>query len=262
LPALAIFTRVPGAGPAKTRLAAAIGPARAEALARALLLDTLSRVHTLELEHSLWYTPPEAGVELQALLRRADSGRWHLEESSDEGGGSDSPVGASVDGSARKSLRLIPQAAGLLEDRLESALRALLAHADGRVCVIGSDSPTLPRTRIEQAVESLRDVDFALVPAADGGFTLLGARIFPSGLLAGVEWSTDRVFEQTLTRLSESGAVRVLEPWYDVDTPEDLLRLAADPELARCPETRIALAESGLLEEIGSATHREVSQWE
>jgi glycosyltransferase A (GT-A) superfamily protein (DUF2064 family) len=49
------------------------------------------------------------------------------------------------------------------------------------------------------------------------------------GLFDSVEWSTPRAYAQTARNAARPG-LRLLElpPWYDVDTPADLLRLRAE----------------------------------
>jgi glycosyltransferase A (GT-A) superfamily protein (DUF2064 family) len=78
----------------------------------------------------------------------------------------------------------------------------------------------------------------------DGGYVLLGLREPHAALFAGIKWSTEAVYEQTLARARKAGlSVHRQEPWYDVDTPEDLDRLrkelAQNPEVA--PRTREVL---------------------
>jgi glycosyltransferase A (GT-A) superfamily protein (DUF2064 family) len=88
--------------------------------------------------------------------------------------------------------------------------------------------------------------DAVLGPAEDGGYYLIALRagaVSPR-LFEGIAWSTGRVFAETLARCRELGlAVELLPAATDVDTPEDLrrlaARLAADPaEDLGCPRTR------------------------
>lgn len=89
----------------------------------------------------------------------------------------------------------------------------------------------------------------------------------PDLFAPGIAWSTDRVLTETLRRLralakSRPGfGVRLLPPFYDVDTPADLARLIADLAGARAgeegrvrstesedaPHTRAMLCELGLI---------------
>ena len=62
-------------------------------------------------------------------------------------------------------------------------------------------------------------------PAADGGYWLLGLREGIAGVFEGIDWSTDRVFAQTMARLNDAGIAPVVLPELaDCDRPEDLAR--------------------------------------
>ena len=63
--------------------------------------------------------------------------------------------------------------------------------------VIGSDSPGLPADYIQQAFRSLDDHDLAIGPTFDGGYYLAGLRRRVPEIFYGIEWSTERVLEQT-----------------------------------------------------------------
>lgn len=64
-----------------------------------------------------------------------------------------------------------------------------------------------------------------LGPSNDGGYVLIGARKLTADALAGIEWGTPMVLEQTLERMEKAGlSVYVLEPRWDVDEPEDWQR--------------------------------------
>lgn len=65
-----------------------------------------------------------------------------------------------------------------------------------------------------------------LGPADDGGYYLLGLRRFDPRVFEGIDWSTERVFAQTVAALERVG-IRwsELARGYDVDVGEDLARL-------------------------------------
>ena len=93
-----------------------------------------------------------------------------------------------------------------------------------------------------------------LGPAEDGGYYLIALRpeaVRPR-LFEGIAWSTDQVLAATLDRCRELGLrVELLPEASDVDTPEDLRRLAArmaeEGDLA-CPRTHALLASLGFLQ--------------
>ncbi|MBK6404775.1 MAG: DUF2064 domain-containing protein [Holophagales bacterium] len=136
------------------------------------------------------------------------------------------------------------QGDGDLGDRLSRMLQRALARAPAALAV-GTDSPGLPGTLLDDARRALGTKDAVLGPSDDGGFYLLGLRRAPDGLLEGLPWSSEETFERTKERLLERGlSVHVLPPWFDVDRPEDLepLRRRLVRGEIRAPATARALA--------------------
>jgi len=127
---------------------------------------------------------------------------------------------------------------GLLEsclpnfgDCLYLAIDTLLARGFSSVCVINSDSPTLPTERLIAAARHLAQPGDRVVlgPSLDGGYYLLGLKAPHRRLFEGIAWSTAGVFEQTRQRAADLRLPLVLlEPWYDVDDIETLRRLHAE----------------------------------
>ena len=70
----------------------------------------------------------------------------------------------------------------------------------------------------------------------DGGYYLIGIKRLHHRLFENIDWSTERVFAQTLERAGEIRVPAELLPtWYDVDdaaTLERLRRELAAPEVA------------------------------
>jgi glycosyltransferase A (GT-A) superfamily protein (DUF2064 family) len=53
-------------------------------------------------------------------------------------------------------------------------------------------------------------------------------------MFEGVPWSSEETLERTEQSLAALGqSIHKLPPWYDVDTPDDLRRLAAEASLPR-----------------------------
>ena len=64
-------------------------------------------------------------------------------------------------------------------------------------------------------------------PAEDGGYYCIGLKNRHLRLFEDIDWSTERVFGQTLERAREIGLDAVVLPtWYDVDDLASLRRLA------------------------------------
>lgn len=144
---------------------------------------------------------------------------------------------------------LIPQVEGDLGEKMLAGTRTLFAESPEPLLLLGTDAPTLPLDRIREAAHALEKHDASLVPSTDGGYVLLGLSGPHEALFAGVEWSTEAVCAQTLERAAASGlSVWRLEPWYDVDTPADLVRLAG--ELAVFPNA--APYTAGALDDLGA----------
>ena len=68
-----------------------------------------------------------------------------------------------------------------------------------------------------------------LGPSSDGGYYLLGLKAAHRRMFEDIDWSTERVAEQTLQRAREIGLdVHILPVWYDVDDVDGLRRLDAE----------------------------------
>lgn len=185
---ICIMAKLPVPGEVKTRLSPAVGAEGAARLAQAFLEDTLRSVSQLD-----WALPFLACTG----FKRHD---FHCE--------------------------VWPQEEGGLGIRQENVLRRALEISNAAI-LIGSDCPGLPMSRLKSARDALEKSDAVLGPSHDGGYYLIGLKRCPLGLLSGVAWSQADTFAQVMARLKASGMrVTVVEPWSDVDTPEDLRRLA------------------------------------
>lgn len=219
---LIILARAPSA-PGKTRLTRGLDPAAATALRRALLADTVAGAAAGGGAPCLCYTPETAAQEFLDLVR-------------DEGLG---------------DAAYMAQGEGDLGARMRQAFSACFAAGDEQAVLIGSDLPTLPNGHIVDAAAALvSPADVVLGPSEDGGYYLVGvsrtrADAALAALFDDVPWGAADVLARTLSRLREAELrVELVAPWYDVDTPEDLARVAADPRADAAPRTRAWLAEA------------------
>jgi glycosyltransferase A (GT-A) superfamily protein (DUF2064 family) len=99
---------------------------------------------------------------------------------------------------------------------------------------VNADSPTLPTEVLVEAVHRLQEPGDRVVlgPAADGGYYLIGLKRLHRRLFEEIDWSTERVYRQTLVRAGEIGIpVASLPQWYDVDDDETLEVLAGEIRL-------------------------------
>ena len=215
--ALLVFAKVPRPGEVKTRLTPALSAAEAARLYTAFLRDTLRQVLRLDAEVRLYLAPPLPDGELDAV-----------------------PSGVDVH----------VQTGDGLGARMEQAFRETLGDGYGRVFVMGSDHPTLPRSFLQRADQALQDsASLCVGPTEDGGFYLLGMSAFYPQLFDEMSYSHGQVFAETLSRAEGTRAdVTVLPQWYDVDRPRDLERLLTDLDdrPADAPNTRRVADRLGL----------------
>jgi uncharacterized protein len=130
-------------------------------------------------------------------------------------------------GSAASFRDILPARIGLLEtvapsigDCLLQAATTLLEAGHDAVCLVNSDSPTLPVGYLTAAATALAAPGDRIVlgPSTDGGYYLVGLKRPHGRLFEDIDWSTERVFDQTLARAHELDlAVHQLPSWYDVD---------------------------------------------
>jgi hypothetical protein len=130
-----------------------------------------------------------------------------------------------------ESMGLIETVAPTLGECLLHAAATLLRAGHGAVCLINSDSPTLPVGYLIAAATALAAPGDRVVlgPSTDGGYYLIGMKRPHPGFFEDIAWSTDQVFAQTLARASALGlSVVQLPTWYDVDNAETLQLLVRE----------------------------------
>lgn len=116
------------------------------------------------------------------------------------------------------------------DDLGERMMRYFESLCNGKraVVMIGSDSPTLLINQIVEAFDFLtaHQADLVIGPSTDGGYYLIGMiQPYPM-LFKDIAWSTSNVLAQTIKCASDMGLhISLLKEWYDVDSPEDLVRL-------------------------------------
>lgn len=129
-----------------------------------------------------------------------------------------------------------------LGDRMYHAMTRALQRA-AKVLIVGADCPAVNADYLSLALGKLSEgVPIVLGPAEDGGYVLVGMNRphlflphlslpnlsppYPS-LFRDIAWGTDQVMAQTRIKLQESATEWFeLPTCWDVDRPEDLVRLA------------------------------------
>lgn len=198
--ALAIMAKAPRAGKVKTRLQPPLSAAEAAALNLRFLRDTAENIAAIAKEGGarglVCYTP--AGDE------------------------------EAFDDLLPDEFALIVQRGDGFGERLLYAAEDILSCGFGAVCLIDSDSPTLPSGALRQAVRELKRPGERVVMGAseDGGYYLIGMDRAEPRLFEQIAWSTDAVYAQTVERVRETGLELIeLPKWYDVDDAATLAML-------------------------------------
>ncbi|MDQ3013860.1 MAG: TIGR04282 family arsenosugar biosynthesis glycosyltransferase [Acidobacteriota bacterium] len=201
--ALGVMIKAPRAGASKTRLSPPLTPIEAAELSACFLRDTVNNIAGAGLSE------PAAGIAVYT------------------------PVGAEAafDGMLPEEFSLLAQRGEAFGDRLFYATQDLLAVGYESLCLIDSDSPTLPTAWLAWAARSLKAPGDRVVlgPSADGGYYLIGLKRAHRHLFTDVVWSTEQVLAQTIQRAAEINlAVELLPTWYDVDDAASLAELCAE----------------------------------
>ena len=130
-----------------------------------------------------------------------------------------------------KGFKLLAQRGASLGERLCNATDDLLTQGYNSVCLINSDSPTLPKSILIRAMELLAsDGDRVVLGAAeDGGYYLIGLKHAHRNLFREIAWSTSDVLARTRERAEGIDLpVEMLPSWYDVDDADTLKQLCEE----------------------------------
>ncbi len=201
--ALAVMSKAPRPGKVKTRLAPPLTLEQSAALNICFLRDTAANIANVASKRKacgvVCYTP--AGDE------------------------------EAFDGLLPEDFLLIPQRGDGFGERLYCAAADILSCGFTAVCLIDSDSPTLPHAALETAVDTLLHPGDRVVLGGsdDGGYYLIGLKAAHEGVFDRITWSTGSVLAETRQRVAEVGLQLVELPlWYDVDDAATLRALAAE----------------------------------
>ncbi len=131
--------------------------------------------------------------------------------------------------------RKLPQSGGDLGHRMEDARHRLSSPSHAGCIFIGADAPELMPNQLAWAAAEVNGGRYAMIPARDGGYVLIGVPQFKNTLFKGIAWGTPAVAAQTREAAAEHhDAISELPPMHDIDTFADLTallnRLSASPE--------------------------------
>ena len=121
------------------------------------------------------------------------------------------------------------QSAGNLGQRFAHSFQKAFDQGAAAVMVIGTDIPDLDRSIIQSGFEALNENEVVIGPDMDGGYYLIGTRLRTANLFENIDWSSERVFQQTERLILAQGlSLFYLPTLSDVDTDADYRRWLAE----------------------------------
>ncbi|MFL7893714.1 MAG: TIGR04282 family arsenosugar biosynthesis glycosyltransferase [Anaerolineales bacterium] len=195
---LIVFAKRPLAGHAKTRLGEKIGLEESAGIYARFLYQSLFELVALERADII--------IEL-SLASSADVPYFRF---------------------AFPEFQISSQTGGNLGQRFTKSFQKAFDQGATAVVVIGTDIPDLNRTILQSAFDALSENEVVIGPDLDGGYYLIGTRLRDATLFKNIDWSSERVFQQTERLILAQGLTMFYLPTLsDVDTDEDFRRWLA-----------------------------------
>jgi hypothetical protein len=195
---LIVYAKRPLAGYAKTRLGEKIGFEESAGIYARFLYQCLLEIVEMD--------PADISIEL-SLASSEDAAYFRL---------------------AFPEFQISSQIGGNLGQRFTQSFKRAFDQGATAVTVIGTDIPELDRTFIQSAFDALNEHDVVVGPDRDGGYYLIGTRLRTATLFENIDWSSDRVFQQTERLiLVQKLSMFYLPTLSDVDTEVEFRRWLA-----------------------------------
>ncbi len=192
--AVIIFAKYPAYGKVKTRLSETLGVEFAVRFYKAMAEHTFQICLMLpknKYDIFLFYEKSEQSESVKSWIPSEFS--VHLQEGSDLG------------------------------EKMKAAFNRMFEKGYKKVTIIGTDCPELNTKILLKSFEELSDNSIIIGPSADGGYYLMGMNKFYPFLFDDIEWSSTRVFDDTLKKVKENNLhVYMLPGLIDIDTEKDL----------------------------------------
>ncbi len=175
-------------GKAKTRLAATVGDERALAIYKELLWHTRKIATQVDANRLLFYS--------------------HFIDKKDEWLGENFQKHLQIDGD--------------LGQKMAAGFQIAFDKKASKTLIMGSDCASLTPEIVYQAFEALDNDDFVIGPADDGGYYLIGMKVFSPTIFENIDWSTASVFPQTVEAIQKLNQTYATLPTLsDIDFEED-----------------------------------------
>ena len=194
--ALICFTRVPRPGVTKTRLLPVLTPEQCAGLHWAFLKDLAQVYENVDAHLFVAYTADENWEALKPVFPTARD--------------------------------FFPQEGADLGEKMYNAIARVLGLGYEAVVLTGADLPLLEPRHLLGGFAALENADLAMGPTSDGGYYLIGMKQPRREVFAISGYGGNSVYERTVAAAKNAGlSVAAAPVCDDVDTPEDLRRLAA-----------------------------------
>jgi uncharacterized protein len=184
---LIIFTRNPELGKVKSRLAKDVGDEAALEIYKFLLEHTVAVTKNLKATKEVYYSEEIRETDIW------DSSIYHKKQQTGED----------------------------LGERMQQAFDQGFENGFKNIIIIGSDLYDLCTEDLRVAFKKLKDHEYVIGPADDGGYYLLGMKKTNPKLFKEKNWGTSSVLKDTMRDL-ENSSTAILEPRNDVDYYTDI----------------------------------------
>ncbi|HEY5372002.1 MAG TPA: TIGR04282 family arsenosugar biosynthesis glycosyltransferase [Hanamia sp.] len=113
-----------------------------------------------------------------------------------------------------------------LGERMKNSFKSSFTDGYKNAIIIGTDCPGININILENAFLKLNDSDIVIGPATDGGYYLLGTKKEYPFLFQNIEWSTNKVLQQTIDLCDKNQlSYFLLTELSDIDEEKDLIHL-------------------------------------
>ena len=113
-----------------------------------------------------------------------------------------------------------------LGKRMMNAFKEGFQAGFEHIIIIGSDMYHLNQSDLEEAFSKLKNHNYVVGPAEDGGYYLLGMKSIKKELFQNKAWGTNTVLADTLSHIKDE-KIALLEEKNDVDYFEDIKDIEA-----------------------------------
>ena len=186
---LTIFYKNPELGKVKTRLAAAIGEAKAYSIHLLLCEHTIGITEKLSISKAVYYSD---------FIDRNDN--WSTDK-----------------------FQKYTQTGFDIGEKIANAFRSGFSNGYKSICMIGTDCFDLTSSIVNEAFRRLHTHDVVIGPAPEGCCYLLGMNYFHGDLFSDKKWRTKKVLADTLHTIKLLGLCYwELESLHYIDEEKDL----------------------------------------